>query len=100
MLLWMRAGLPPIEGLGRPQPGCSATSVVVGVGGFAVAAGAPAEPVGVGAAEGVAAEFSRARKDPSSAMVVINGAGNTTVVFLSTPISTRLCKLRSCRARG
>ena len=33
-------------------------------------------------------------------MVLISGAGNTTVVFLSTPISTRLCRLRSCKASG
>ena len=33
-------------------------------------------------------------------MVLISGAGNTTVVFLSTPISTRLCRLRSCSANG
>jgi hypothetical protein len=33
-------------------------------------------------------------------MVLISGAGNTTVVFWSTPISTRLWRLRSCRARG
>src|SRR6266545_7412683 len=37
-----------------------------------------------------AAAASRARKAPSSPMVLISGAGNTTVVFLSTPISTRL----------
>ena len=45
---------------------------------------------------GFAAVASRARKALSSPMVVISGAGNTTVVFLSTPISTRLCRLRSC----
>ena len=33
-------------------------------------------------------------------MVLISGAGNTTVVFLSTPISTRLWRLRSCKANG
>jgi hypothetical protein len=33
-------------------------------------------------------------------MVAISRAGNTTVVFLSTPISTRLCRLRSCSASG
>ncbi len=32
--------------------------------------------------------------------MLISGAGNTTVVFLSTPISIRLCRLRSCRASG
>ena len=32
--------------------------------------------------------------------MLISGAGNTTVVFLSTPISTRLCRLRSCSASG
>jgi hypothetical protein len=39
----------------------------------------------------LAAAFSRARKAPSSGMAVINAAGNTTMVFVSTPISTRLC---------
>src|SRR5664280_1569440 len=34
------------------------------------------------------AAFSRARKAPSSPIVLISGAGKTTVVFLSTPIST------------
>ncbi len=33
-------------------------------------------------------------------MVLISGAGKTTVVFRSTPISTRLCRLRSCSASG
>ena len=47
-----------------------------------------------------AAAVSRARNAPSSPIVLISGAGNTTVVFLSTPISTRLCRLRSCRASG
>src|SRR5215467_3593599 len=47
-----------------------------------------------------AAACSLVRNEPSSAMVLISGAGKTTVVFLSTPISTRLCKLRSCRASG
>src|ERR1700722_6125670 len=59
---------------------------------------------GRGAARGaggvLAAAFSRARKEPSSAMVVMRGAGKTTVVFLSTPISTRDCRLRSWRAGG
>src|SRR5664280_2346773 len=54
---------------------------------------------GVGAG-GAAAAASRARQDPSSPTVLISGAGNTTVVFLSTPISTRLCRLRSCSASG
>src|SRR6266498_3980158 len=40
----------------------------------------------------VAAVASRARNAPSSPMVLINGAGNTTVVLRSTPISTRLCR--------
>jgi len=31
-------------------------------------------------------------------LVLISGAGNTTVVFLSTPSSTRVCKLLSWRA--
>jgi len=39
-------------------------------------------------------------KELSSAIVVMIGDGNTTVVFLSTPISTRLCRLRSCSASG
>jgi hypothetical protein len=51
-----------------------------------------------GTGPGSAAAFSRARKAPSSSMVLISGAGNTTVVFLSTPISTRLCRFRSCSA--
>jgi hypothetical protein len=56
----------------------------------------------VGACVGVVvpAACSRARNALSSWMVLISGAGNTTVVFLSTPISTRLWRLRSCRARG
>ncbi|MDQ1622218.1 MAG: aerobic C4-dicarboxylate transport protein [Actinomycetota bacterium] len=33
-------------------------------------------------------------------MALIKGAGKTTVVFLSTPVSTKDCRLRSCRARG
>lgn len=33
-------------------------------------------------------------------MVLISGAGKTTVVFLSTPSSNRLCRLRSYRASG
>lgn len=33
-------------------------------------------------------------------MVLISGAGKTTVVFLSTPISIRLWRLRSCSANG
>src|SRR5665647_3578669 len=57
-------------------------------------------PSRLGGAAGVAAAASRARKAPSSAMVVMIGAGNATVVFLSTPISTRLCRLRSCSANG
>src|SRR6266545_5556196 len=48
----------------------------------------------------VTAAASLARNPPSSWMVLISGAGKTTVVFLSTPISTRLCRLRSCRASG
>ena len=32
--------------------------------------------------------------------MLINGAGNTTVVFLSTPISTKLCRFRNCNASG
>ena len=33
-------------------------------------------------------------------IVLMSGAGNTTVLFLSTAISTRLCRLRSCNANG
>src|SRR6478609_5564964 len=33
-------------------------------------------------------------------MVLISGAGKTTVEFLSTAISTRDCRFRSCRASG
>src|SRR5215211_282085 len=55
----------------------------------------------VGACVGlVPAACSRARNAPSSWMVLISGAGNTTVVFWSTPISTRLWRLRSCKANG
>jgi hypothetical protein len=47
--------------------------------------------VAVGAGVGVVpAAASLARNAPSSWMVLISGAGNTTVVFWSTPISTRL----------
>lgn len=60
--------------------GVGVLSAVTGAGGIVVIFGAG----------GVAAAFSLARKEPSSAMVVMSGAGKTTVVFLSTPISTRL----------
>ena len=33
-------------------------------------------------------------------MVLTSGAGTTTMVFLSTPISTRVCRVRSCNASG
>ena len=33
-------------------------------------------------------------------MVLMSGAGNTTVVLWSTPMSTRLWRLRSCKASG
>ena len=48
----------------------------------------------------LAEDASWARKFPSSPMVLISGAGKTTVVFLSTPSSTRVCRLRSWRANG
>src|SRR6266511_2478340 len=81
------------------------------------AAGAPSDAAGAWTAAGtsaagtvngardgvgdvVTAAASLARNPPSSWMVLISGAGNTTVVFLSTPISTRLCRLRSCNASG
>ena len=41
-----------------------------------------------------AAAVSRAKKLPISPIALINGAGNTTVVFLSTPNSTKVCRLR------
>ena len=47
-----------------------------------------------------AAAVSRAKKAPTSPIALISGAGNTTVVFLSTPNSIRVCRLRSCRPRG
>lgn len=50
---------------------------------FATAGGGAVDPV-----DAIAAVFSRERKEPSSWIVLIKGAGNTTVVFLSTPIST------------
>src|SRR5690349_15009044 len=55
-----------------------------------VGSGAPfawAAPPVTGAA-GRAALVSRSRKAPSSWIVLISGAGNTLVEFLSTPIST------------
>jgi hypothetical protein len=48
----------------------------------------PALPL-VGDTDGngfAAAPASRARKEPSSPMVLISGAGNTTVLFLSTAL--------------
>jgi hypothetical protein len=62
-------------------------SVVVEVSGFPLGI---SSVVGDGAAP--AAVASRVRKAPSSPMVLISGAGKTTVVFWSTPISTRLCR--------
>ncbi len=76
------------------------STVVAVAGGTEVAVVEAEPPVGRGLAGGPAAADSRARKVPSSVMVVIRGAGNTTVVFSSTPISTRLCRFRSCKARG
>src|SRR3954447_6649156 len=46
------------------------------------------------------AAASRARKAPSSWIVLMSGAGKTTVEFLSTEISTRVWRLRSCSASG
>jgi hypothetical protein len=43
---------------------------------------------------------SRLRKAPISPIVLINGAGNMIVEFLSTPISTIVWRLRSCSAKG
>src|SRR6185503_14160877 len=48
----------------------------------------------------VALAFSRLRNAVSSWIVLMSGAGKTTVVFLSTPISTRDCRLRSWSASG
>ena len=47
-----------------------------------------------------AADDSCARNEPSSAMVLISGAGNTTVEFLSTAISISVWRFRSWSARG
>ena len=46
------------------------------------------------------AAVSRSRKAPSSWIVLISGAGKMTVEFLSTAISTSVCRLRSCSASG
>src|SRR4051812_37833850 len=73
--------------------GCGAVTVAGGQ----VVTGVTGLPLGTrSGSAGVAAEAadSRLRKAPSSPMVLISGAGKTTVVFLSTPISTRLCRLR------
>ena len=43
---------------------------------------------------------SRARKEPISSMVLISGARKTTVVFLSTPISTGLCRVAQLQREG
>ena len=48
----------------------------------------------------MAAAASLARNAPSSWMVLMSGAGKTTVVFLSTPISTRLCKVAELQREG
>ena len=50
---------------------------------------------GASAAAAAAAVVSRLRKAPSSWIVLISGAGNTTVEFLSTAISARVWRLRS-----
>src|SRR5439155_296076 len=64
--------------------------------GFPLGTGSASEAIEAVAADGEAsaAVASRVRNAPSSPMVLISGAGKTTVVFLSTPISTRLCRLR------
>jgi putative drug exporter of the RND superfamily len=53
-----------------------------------------------GVGSSAAALVSWAMNAPSSAIVLINGAGNTTVEFLSTATSTKVCRLRSCSASG
>lgn len=60
---------------------------------------------GAGASEAAALNFSAvlvslARNDAYSLIVLMSGAGNTTVVFLSTPDSTRVCRFRNCNANG
>src|SRR5579885_3006895 len=45
-----------------------------------------------GAGSAPAAWLSRSRNAPSSAIVLISGAGNTTVEFLSTATSTSVCR--------
>src|SRR5579862_1279460 len=44
--------------------------------------------------------FSRLRNAVSSWIVLMSGAGKTTVVFLSTPISTSDCRFLNCSASG
>ena len=51
------------------------------------------------AAAGLEAAFSRARKAPSSSIVLISATRNTTVVFVLAPVSTRLRRFRSCSTR-
>ena len=46
------------------------------------------------------AAVSRVRKLLISPIALIIGAGNTTVVFFSTPSSASVCKFRSCKASG
>ena len=48
----------------------------------------------------MAAPDSRATNAVSSPIALMSGAGNTTVVFFSTPSSASVCKLRNCSARG
>src|ERR1700757_137683 len=60
------------------------------------------DPAGMSGATGSspAALDSRSRKAPSSAIVLISGAGKTTVEFLSTATSTSVWRLRNCSASG
>jgi hypothetical protein len=62
--------------------------LAVGSGGGVAGTAAAAVAAAVAVAEVEAAPAaSRARKAPSSPIVLISGAGKTTVVFLSTPIA-------------
>ena len=95
-------GAPILAGSGQ-TPACPGSTA-------APFAGSPLVVTGAGSADGLAvsgggvipcmAAVSRARKLPISPIALIIGAGNTTVVFFSTPSSASVCRFRSCRASG
>src|SRR6185437_2089863 len=95
-------GAPILAGSGQTPAGPGSTA--------APFAGSPLVVTGAGSADGLAASgggvipcmaaVSRARKLPISPIALIIGAGNTTVVFFSTPSSASVCRFRSCRASG